>query len=473
MTLKHSLMGTALSGAVLLAAYPAAAQTSISSQMQSLQSQIQQLQQQLQGLQGQVNDSQAAARQAQQDAAQAQSQAKQAQEHPAGGNALVTMSAGNRPSICTADGENCIALTSRLHFDVGDYLSVRPQGTTPVNLHSGANARRARIGVLGKFAGDWNYALIYDFGGSTDATPSTGIENAFVTYNGLKQVGVTLGYIDVPFTLDEAISSNDIMFMERASIQSVVTSISGSDARSAFGFTWNNDRAWLGAFVTGPTAGTSHTQPEQLGSTLRAAYQLVQTPTATLHIGANGEYQFQGQNEQLSLSDRPELRISPTTFLNTRTLNTESAYAVGPEFAGNWDSLYGQAEYYHVGIDRRGGSPTVNFDGYYAQAAYTLTGEQRHYLPATGAYGSITPAHPLSFSRGGAGAWEVAARYSFADLNDKDVHGGKQHVYTLGLNWYPITNIRFMFNYLHGLVDRPDAGGAHFDAIAMRTQIAF
>ena len=57
--------------------------------------------------------------------------------------------------------------------------------------------------------------------------------------------------------------------------------------------------------------------------------------------------------------------------------------------------------------------------------------------------------------------------------------GGKQTVYTLGLNWYVNRNIRFMLNYLHGTVDKQlsatntaDAG-AKFDAVAMRTQIAF
>ena len=29
------------------------------------------------------------------------------------------------------------------------------------------------IGVTGKFAGDWNYSLIYDFGGSSDGFPPT------------------------------------------------------------------------------------------------------------------------------------------------------------------------------------------------------------------------------------------------------------------------------------------------------------
>jgi hypothetical protein len=31
-------------------------------------------------------------------------------------------------------------------------------------LDDGVNLRRARIGVIGKFWGDWDYALIYDFG---------------------------------------------------------------------------------------------------------------------------------------------------------------------------------------------------------------------------------------------------------------------------------------------------------------------
>jgi phosphate-selective porin OprO and OprP len=35
--------------------------------------------------------------------------------------AIVTMSPGNRPSICRPDQSNCIALTSRLYLDVGGY----------------------------------------------------------------------------------------------------------------------------------------------------------------------------------------------------------------------------------------------------------------------------------------------------------------------------------------------------------------
>jgi phosphate-selective porin OprO/OprP len=115
---------------------------------------------------------------------------------------------------------------------------VRCRGSRPIRLDDGVNLRRARIGVLGKFLDDWNYALIYDFGGSSDGFASTasaggvpvgflpggglsGVENAYLSYTGIKPFGGTLaiegGIMDLPITLDEAESSNDIPFMERAS----------------------------------------------------------------------------------------------------------------------------------------------------------------------------------------------------------------------------------------------------------------
>src|SRR6266481_3265143 len=180
----------------------------------------------------------------------------------------------NRPTICTADDQNCIAITSRVHFDVGGY-DYRPNtaATVPQRLDDGANVRRARIGVIGKFMSDWNYALIYDFGGASDGFGSTasvggagvgflpggalsGIENAYLSYTGFKPFGGNLaiegGVMDVPYALDEAMSSNDILFMERAASTNIATNIAAGDFRSAFGKRWYTDTFWAGAYVTGP-----------------------------------------------------------------------------------------------------------------------------------------------------------------------------------------------------------------------------
>ncbi|MDR6306728.1 phosphate-selective porin [Nitrobacter vulgaris] len=78
---------------------------------------------------------------------------------------------------------------------------------------------------------------------------------------------------------------------------------------------------------------------------------------------------------------------------------------------------------------------------------------------------------------GGIGAWEIAARYSYMDLNDNLVFGGKQNNVTVGLNWYLNDNMRVMFNWIHGTIAKSNLPsqdlGAKWDAYAMRTQWAF
>src|SRR5260370_31330084 len=64
--------------------------------------------------------------------------------------------------------------------------------------------------------------------------------------------------MDLPYTLDEASSSNDIPFMERAASGIAATNIAAGDFRSAFGARWYTDQFWAGAYVTGPTTGAIH-----------------------------------------------------------------------------------------------------------------------------------------------------------------------------------------------------------------------
>jgi phosphate-selective porin OprO/OprP len=435
--------------------------------------------------------------------------------------AVVTMP-NNRPTICTADGENCISLTSRLHFDVGGY-DYRPNGpaTSPQKLDSGENVRRARIGVLGKFLGDWNYALIYDFGGSSDGFGGTaagslpgggtsGIENAYLSYTGFRPFGGKMaiegGILDLPWTLDEATSSNDILFMERASAGIIATNIAAGDFRSAAGSRWWNDSFWAGAYVTGPTTGAIHSASsvtpvgtsEQYGVVARAAGQLVSGKDYSLHLGGDAEWLIQPPRnlvtgaQTLTLSDRPELRIDPTTLISTGAIaNVSGAQVYGVEAAGTYGPLFFQGEYYWFNIDRTAntglppfGAPSLKFDGGYAEASYVLTGETHKYNAASASYGGIKPEHPFSWQANSWGAWEIAARFSTMDLNDQvataaGIAGGRQNIYTAALNWYVNGNVRFMLDYLHGDISKRASStsavdaGSHFDAIAMRTQVAF
>jgi phosphate-selective porin OprO/OprP len=420
------------------------------------------------------------------------------------------LTTANRPGICSADEANCIYLTSRLHLDIGDYLSVDPQ--TPTGLHSltsGVNARRARIGVLGKFMADWNYAFVVDFGGATDGAQLSNIQSALLSYQGLRPFAFEIGYMDVPWSLDFATSSNDIMFLERASPATVATGLAAGDFRSAAGVRWNTDRAWAGVYATGPLSGATHTgsNQQQLGGVARATYQALQGVNYSLHLGVDVEYVFvpraNGSSgtsiaRTVTLSDRPELRVDPTVFLNTGPIPANNAGAYGIEAAVGLGSFYAQGEYYRSFVNQAGlaaGAPTpeLNFDGGYVEASYTVTGESRKYIPTRGAYSAIVADRPLSFAARGWGALELAVRYSHVNLNDHatpgvppettgGVFGGRQAIYTFGVNWYPITNIRFMLNYLHASVNKiptttavggSTQAGAVIQAIAMRTQVAF
>jgi phosphate-selective porin OprO/OprP len=213
----------------------------------------------------------------------------------------------------------------------------------------------------------------------------------------------------------------------------------------------------------------------------------------SLHIGADAEWLISPPHnliatpQTLTLSDRPELRIDPTTLITTGALpGVSGAQVYSAEAAATYGPLFFQGEYFWYNVDRNAFAPmsSLRFQGGYAEAAYALTGETRHYNPAAASYGGILPANPFSWQGGGWGAWEIAGRFSTIDLNDQlaranGVAGGRQTIYTAALNWYPNSNVRLMFDYLYGNITKQISptnfgdAGSKFNAFAMRTQVAF
>jgi len=537
------LRGRTSAAAFLAALVPVAAAAQSTDRIGAIEEHIRHLEGELQALKRELGTTRQQLHQSRQDAEQARAQAQQAVQAASQAQAKVVaivpapppppgpppkpsphvvQTAGNRFGLESADGRNSIFLTGRLHFDVGSYLDYQPGSRFAAvhNLNSGVNARRARLGVTGKFDGDWAYTLIYDFGGSTDMGPggagttTGGIEWASLTYNGLNKgplpLAFDIGYIDTPFTLDEATSSNDIMFVERPTIQTVASNIFANDFRSAAGVRSNNDRYWAGVYATGPQSGSAHNTGEQIGAFGRATYQLLQDPEYTVHLGGDVGALLKppapGGVRTITLSDRPEDRIDPTTILSTGALGTPAnplngAQVYGLEGAGSWRNFYIQGEYYHIDIDRAR-LRSNGFDGGYVEASMIMTGEQRKYVPATGAYTNPVPDRPFAPFDGlwGTGAIELAARFSTITLNDhftpgvapppgsNAVGGGTQTIYAAGLNWYPNVNVRFMLDFLHGKIDKKfstAAGGGiagtplgapvggQLDAVVLRSQFYF
>ena len=296
------------------------------------------------------------------------------------------------------------------------------------------------------------------------------------------------------------------MFMERASPQVIATQFGAGDNRAEFGFRNWSARYWVGAYVTGPAIGVSHTLTAiQTAAFQRASYQIVQDKDLSVHLGADALELIKAPNtgpgtaRSLTLSDQPELRVDPTTFLNTRALGTvanpgTNGAVLSVEGAVSYGNFFAQSEYFHYDVNRLN-KPKAKFDGAYVQASYTFGGH-RTYVANTGAYSSVIPDQPFSLSSGGVGAWEIAVRADHLGLSDQfspgtslaaqpnAVNGGRQTNYTFGLNWYINSNMRWMINYIHSRYKKDNstavAGaalgvpvGAEIDALALRWQVAF
>jgi phosphate-selective porin OprO/OprP len=402
-----------------------------------------------------------------------------------------------------------IGPAGEIQFDAGAYTSFRPANAFvgPQALSNGTNARRARLGAVGTTPGGFSFALIYDVGNNEDATPR-GIQSAQLVYRGLEGVAVELGYSDTFFTLDQATSSSDLLFLERSSASNIATDFNAGDFRANVGARFFGDRYWIGAYLTGPSSSSdSHAlTAERFGAFERVAVQALQGEDYSLHLGAGVDQLIQapklesGAPNTLRLSDPPELRIDPTPLLDTGTIGSAAHPVAGGvvydlETAATWRNLFWQGEYFHYQVERQG-LPNNDFDGWYGQVAWTVSGETRSYNSHWGSYFRIFPAHPFDLTSGQWGAWELAARFDYVNLISRfapgeavspgtsAINGGAQHGLTLGLNWYPNDVLRFLLDYIHISFDKENGMkadgaalgvpvGARFDAVALRTQVVY
>ena len=109
------------------------------------------------------------------------------------------------------------------------------------------------------------------------------------------------------------------------------------------------------------------------------------------------------------------------------------------EVAGARESFMFRGEYYRATWNRDT-AKDPDFRGFYIQSSWVLTGESFNY--AHGKFIRIRPQNPR-------GAWEIAVRYSYLNLNDSDVTGGRERNVTVGLNWYSPSNLfRLMSNLI-------------------------
>jgi phosphate-selective porin OprO/OprP len=267
---------------------------------------------------------------------------------------------------------------------------------------------------------------------------------------------------------------------------------------------------WLfSTAITGNTVGTFNSaassfnvQPfgEQTAWIGRLALAPFHSNDWQAHLGVNYQYVFNpndatgGANPRypVQLRDRPELRIDGTRLIDTGAIDAEHIRVLGGEAGLGFRNFVAEGEYFKYNIDRRNTTATPlgnpDFDGWYVQGVWVITGESRPYNPAEGRFDAPKMNYNFNPEAGTWGAWELGLRYSDTNLNWHDgaqgfatpsggIRGGEQKIATVGLNWYLNPDIRFMLDYSHVEIERLNATGASlgqkFNTIALRSQLTF
>lgn len=464
MTLRNILLaGTALGAATLLAG-PALAASNTQAELDALKAQIEALQRKIDDVEIQQGN-----------------RIKTLEER----RAEVEVSLKNgRPVFTSASGAYTFGISGRAHIDVGGYHQNNSDETQMIaatgntGLRGNANFRRARLSFNGTLAKDWQYNIEFNLGDSGTESNARIYEIA-LTYKAIDGYNFIVGATKPRMTLDDSTSSNDITFIERATAVNLATTPAAGEARMSVGGTYNNDNFFGAAFYTSGVAeaGAGLTDYDSSNVVGRLAYATSPKEGLNFHIGASGSHSFNLPGDAIRFRDRPELRVDAQRMIDVNFANNVDTVSVyGPELAVNYGPFRAQGEYYRYDVNRLVGND-INLNAWYLQASWVITGEPYKYDIKKGAYSGVKPNNPFSTVTGGYGAWEVAARYSQADLNDtsNNIFGGEQRIITLGLNWYVNNNMRFMLNYLD--VDVEDRTAALRDfghqAVALRTQVAF
>ncbi len=424
--------------------------------------------------------------------------------------ALVTFANGT-PTLKSADGQFTAQFHALGQFDTDYYMQGGNASKLPAaygpDLASGSNFRRAYIGVAGTAYGDWSYNANFDFGGSSGTETQGRVQSLFAQYDGVPNWHFRVGAFPPPANFEDSTSAYDTIFLERNSPSDTQRNIAGGDGRDAATILYTGPTVFAAASVTGGKVADAAVNEEQKALLGRAAWLVESDADSHLAIGANGTYVISPPQatinglptlantpggtafSSLTLKDPPELTADSngTNLVTTGALPASHLTQWGLEAAGNFQNFYGQGGYYSYQVERTPQAykaftsatksatqivdPSNNdFSGWYLQGTWTLTGESRNYNPNTGAFTPPRPTTPFSLANGTIGAVELAARYSDLDLNDNvsdsskvitgwtgatnrtytyynTVRGGDQRAWTIGLNWFPIYNVRVALDY--------------------------
>lgn len=344
-------------------------------------------------------------------------------------------------------------LDNRVYFDGGIYFD----NDTYNPIGNGVTIRRARFAVKARINKNWYGEIDLDFAGAV-----TEMKDMYIKYtNDEGDFNIKGGHFKEGFSMETTTTSRYVTFMER----SLASKFSPS-RHLGFQANYMKERYLLiggvhfnkqGEFEEvefGQDANKDEGTDEGYSLTGRAVYRPIIDNEKLVHIGVGASYRTPKTHLEVPNSYRFSTRsisaINRKKYLDTdNILNVENRTLWNVELAGAYKNIMFQSEYINTDIQRTEGFADVNLNGFYAQAGILLKGGKYNYNKNEGEFTQVTRGSEK-------GELELAFRYDYIDLNDEvaGIYGGGADAYTIGLNYYFNSNVKFMLNYSYLNHDR-------------------
>jgi len=347
-------------------------------------------------------------------------------------------------------GDVELNLGGRLHLDAAVFEHGLDDATE-------ADVRRARLEFSAKFGDVVQVRVDREF------AQADGWRNLWLQVTPVKDLDIRGGNQIVPFSMEDMGSSNEMTLAERSLANTFAPAfgLGGSVSYAHDNFTI------AGGYFTDALAdevGQSRVRGD--GFAGRVTFAPINKRSGYVHLG------FGYDDRSYKAAEPPRFTVLSASALAPGLLRTgaltgaSDLKAYNAEFAAARGPVQVQAQYIATKIDRTALS-TLDYNGWYAEASWMVTGERYGY-----SRGSGVPSGPRIEKKGG--AIELAARYSEADLSDAVRDSGRASIATLGATWYINRNLRVLANYARtrtrGSTITPDDSG---NLGVVRLQLAF
>lgn len=335
-------------------------------------------------------------------------------------------------------------------------------GATYNPIGNGASIRRARFAAKTNLTKNWYGEIDLDF-----ANGILELNDAYISYDFLNGLATRVGNYKERFSMSQTASSRYLNFMERAMVVTAFApsrhigweaSYSGKKFLAVGGvffqevedaetriFVEDNNKDYgrdEGISATGKLVLQPFGDNHDYGVHLGYAYSYRQPKTSVDPAEYGG----------IRYSTRTLSTINRKKYLDTDVIpNFKYQTLSNIELAGFYKGLGVQAEYMTNQTHRKNNLSKLIFGGHYAQATYLLFGGKQFYNKAEGEF-----SQPYRGKKWG--DIELALRYDYVDMNDKDIYGGSAEAITGGINFYTSKNVKFQVNYSQVNHDRYASG---------------